>query len=458
MLAIGSEEQRCALDALARDVLRTLGGLEFRAASASAELDASYRLRYEAVVANGWASPGDHPDGLERDADDERAICVVCLDGGTVVGTLRLVTREPGRLLPAERDFDLRLESAGAVCDAGRVVVAPSHRGALSHLVLTGLLARGWLEARALGCERFVGVASPQAIGLYEGLGMKVAVLGPPRPYWGEERQPIEIVGATELAVAVTGGGSDALEDEPAEQEWVAPDDGLSRRELVVRAGSLGAGALVLVGMPPTAAAGGPTSVGAGLTDRRTVEFVTRVDQVGASLTAVGYLTRVKGLASTLLFTRPLPSSGAVASTDDIETARFIVVVQASMATVTALGSAITGHGTGTAEFRLLPGGGARLDDPSSYASGTSIATFAVEFQHNLAIDAPDRAYTSLNADLTQRSARAFQLQGKTYQLGKAGLPWSLRAGGRGVRTDPAVPRSDHFVSGDLGVVDARRR
>jgi N-acyl-L-homoserine lactone synthetase len=451
MLAITSEQERRALDAVARDVLRTLTGLEFRTATSPEEVDATFRLRYEAVVANGWARPEDHPDGRERDADDEHAVCVVCLDGGRVVGCLRLVKPSLGRLLPAERDFDLRLEPEGGVGDAGRVVVAPSHRGALSQLVLTGLMARGWLEARALGFERVVGVASPQAIALYEGLGMRVAALGPPRAYWGEERQPIEILGATESAVSQYA--PPAAEEEPAEED----DEGLSRRDLLVRVGGLSAGALVLVGVP-TAAAGGPAGVGAGPTDRRTVEFVCQIDQVGAGLNGHGYLTHVKGLSDSVLFTRPLPTSGADPSTDDVETARFVLVIQAAIGSITAIGSAIAGHGKGTAEFRLLPGGGARLDDPASFGAGTTVATFAVEFQHNLAIDSPDRAIASFTADLTQKSARAFQLQGRTYQLGKAGLPWSVRASGRGVRTDPETPTSQHFVSGDMGVVDAVNR
>jgi N-acyl-L-homoserine lactone synthetase len=452
MLAIASEEERRALDAVARDVLRTLTGLEFRTATTPEEVDATFRLRYEAVVANGWARPDDHPDARERDADDPHAVSVVCLDGGRVVGCLRLVKPSPGRLLPAERDFDLRLEPEGGVVDAGRVVVAPSHRGALSHLVLTGLVARGWLEARALGFERVVGVASPQAIALYEGLGMRVAVLGPPRPYWGEDRQPIEILGASESAVAQYGA--------PAVVEGVAAGDddeeGLSRRDLLVRVGGLSAGALVLVGVPQAAAAT-PSGVGAGPTDRRTIEFVCQIDQVGAGLAGHGYLTHVKGLSDSLLFTRPLPTSGADPSSDDVEAARFVLVLQAAIGSITAIGSAIAGHGKGTAEFRLLPSGGARLDDPASFG-GTSVATFALEFQHNLAIDAPDRALASFTADLTQKSARAFELQGRSYQLGKAALPWSVRASGRGVRTDPETPTSQHFVSGDMGVVDAVNR
>jgi hypothetical protein len=46
-------------------------------------------------------------------------------------------------------------------------------------------------------------------------------------------------------------------------------------------------------------------------------------------------------------------------------------------------------------------------------------------------------------------------LGGRRVQLGRPALPWGLRASGRGERTDPVTPRSQFFLSGDMGVVDA---
>src|SRR5207247_1520671 len=165
------EAERRALDELAGDLLRTLGALEFRPASSPGEVEATYRLRYDAVITNGWATPADYPDGCEHDADDERAVHVVCLDGERIVGSLRLVRAAPGRPLPTARDFELELDAGGSTIDVGRVVLAPSHRGAIGQLALSGLVARGWLEARALGADRIVGVASTSAIAPYEDLG-----------------------------------------------------------------------------------------------------------------------------------------------------------------------------------------------------------------------------------------------------------------------------------------------
>ena len=109
----------------------------------------------------------------------------------------------------------------------------------------------------------------------------------------------------------------------------------------------------------------------------------------------------------------------------------------------------------GRTRIHHLPAGGARLADPASFAQGRPVATFTAAFQTNLALDSPDHAGAVVGADLTQKSARAFTLGGRRVQLGRPGLAWSLRGSGRGVRTDPATPRSQIVLSGDMGVIDA---
>jgi hypothetical protein len=359
----------------------------------------------------------------------------------------------PGRLLPTERDFDLRIDPPGSAVDAGRVVVAPSHRGARGHLVLAGLAARAWLEARALGLERVVGVGSERAIGLYEGLGMTVTALGPSRWHWGEERSPIEIAGA-EDPLPFVRAPSATTELGPEED---AAEDGVSRRGLLARAGGVAAGVL-LVGLAD-AAAGAPSArgVGAGATDRRTVDFLVRVDQTGRDLSVYGWLTRMEGLSPAQLQVGPTPIASTDPAAVDPSTRRLTVVMSARLQSISALGSAITGHGVGRAEIHFLPSGGARLDDPASFGAGTAIATFTASFQHSLALEEPNRAGAAFSADLIQRSARLFTLSGRRLQLGRPALPWSLRASGRGERTDAATPRSQFFLSGDMGVIDAAR-
>jgi GNAT superfamily N-acetyltransferase len=394
------------------------------------------------------------PEGRERDDHDDVAVHLVCLDAGAVVGTLRVVAPAPGRPLPTERDFGLAIDPPGSAVDVGRVVVAPSHRGARGHLVMAGLAARAWQEARALGLERVVGTGSERAIALYRGLGMQVAELGPSRMFWGEERSPIEIAGAEDALPFVRA--PDGPPAEASEEAGDEPDEeGMSRRSLLARAGGVAAG-VILVGLPEAATAQrGARRIGSGETDRRTIDFLVRVDQAGRDLSVVGWLTRVQGLGPAQLQVGPVPVASTDPAATDPSTRRFTVVVSARLQAISALGSAITGHGSGRAEFHHLPSGGARLDDPASFRSGTTIATFSLTFQHSLAIDDPNRAGASFAADLVQRSARVITLGGRRVQLGRPALPWGLRASGRGERTDPVTPRSQFFLSGDMGVVDA---
>jgi hypothetical protein len=448
---LGHGESRArALDDLAEEILAGLAPLTFRRAATAEEVDAAHKLRFAAVVENGWAPAEAFPDGRERDEDDAGAVHVVCLDAGEVVGAMRLVPPRPGRPLPVERDFGVRVEPPGSAVDAGRVVVAPSHRGGRSQIVMTGLAARGWLEARALGAGRVVGAGSDRAIALYESLGMVVERLGPPRPYWGEDRSPIELSGA-EDAIAVVRG------DLPAEPMDRA-EPAVTRRGLLARAGGV-AGGLVVVGLADAAAAApAPGSVGAGPSDRRTIDFLARADQNGRDLVARGFLTRVQGLGVADLSTAPPGTSSGQPAAADVSTRRFTVVVRARIEAISILGSAITGSGVGTAEIHFLPSGGASFDAPDSFAGGTTVAGFTLRFQHGLALDEPNKAAATFGADLSQRSARVFRLGGRRLQLGRPGLPWSLRAGGRGERLEPTTPVSQHFLSGDLGVVDAVRR
>lgn len=184
-----------SLDRLAAQALERLAPLSFDVATDPAGRDAVLRMRYLCVVAEGWATEADFPDGRERDEYDEEATFVVCRDGYDVAGSLRVVLPSPHRPLPTERDFALRARPAGRVGEVGRIVVAPSARAGRSHLVLAGLCARAWQVLHAGGCDRAVSTAAPDVIELYRALGMRVSVLGPARLHWGVARAPIQIDG-----------------------------------------------------------------------------------------------------------------------------------------------------------------------------------------------------------------------------------------------------------------------
>lgn len=195
-LVADPERRACALDELARRGLARLLPLRFEPVRDPADIDAVLRMRFACVVHAGWATPADYPDGRERDEYDESASFVVCRDGGILAGALRLIPPSPGRPLPIEREFGIRLP-IGAL-EAGRVVVPPEMRAGRSHRVLAGLCARGWLLAREMGYDRVVSAAEPALIELYQAFGMRISELGPQRLYWGATRIPIEIAGAAD--------------------------------------------------------------------------------------------------------------------------------------------------------------------------------------------------------------------------------------------------------------------
>lgn len=183
------------LTGLAEQALARLAPLRFDLARDERERDAVLRMRFECVVAEGWARPEDHPAGRERDAYDDAATFVVCRDGDRLAGSMRVVAPSPGRLLPSEQQFGVRARPVGAVVEVGRLIVAPGMRARQSHRILAGLAARGWLEAVAHRYDRAISSATPELIELYRGLGLRVTVLGPARDHWGARRAPITIEG-----------------------------------------------------------------------------------------------------------------------------------------------------------------------------------------------------------------------------------------------------------------------
>ena len=184
-----------SLERLAVRALERLAPLSFDLATDPAERDAVLRMRYQCVVAEGWATEADFPGGRECDEYEDEATFVVCRDGDEVAGSLRVVLPSDHRPLPTERDFGLRARPAGRVGEVGRIVVSPSARAGRSHLVLAGLCARAWQVLHGGGCDRALSTAAPDVIDLYRALGLRVTVLGPARLHWGVARAPIQIDG-----------------------------------------------------------------------------------------------------------------------------------------------------------------------------------------------------------------------------------------------------------------------
>ena len=235
-------------------------------------------------------------------------------------------------------------------------------------------------------------------------------------------------------------------------------DDAVTRRNLLAGAGATAAGGLLVVGLPdPAQAQRRPRLVGAGPTDRHGIGIICRIDQVGRSFTAIGYLTRVRGLANSALFTRAPARSTNDPRSADSTPARLTLHSQTEIQSLSTVGDVITTIASGSIRFFHQAAGGARFDNPGSFAQGTEVASLRGTFQTNLALDAPNQAGVALTSDLTQARARTFSIGGRRVRVGDRRLPWQLYATGRGHRTEPTTPRAQFFLTGELGVVDAER-
>jgi N-acyl-L-homoserine lactone synthetase len=209
-------------DAIAAEILSALAPMQFREAASEPERMECLRLRYRAVVEMRMAAAADFPNGLESDDFDASAIHILGLDDGRSIATSRIVLPLPGRSLPTEAAYGLRLPGAGVVVEFGRVVVDPGYRGD-GHSVFMGLAARGWLSMRARGYTTAIGATPRRLIALFEALGITVTVLGEPRSYWGEERYPIlcdsrPAIERLEREWLAGEGGPPPAPDEPKDQ------------------------------------------------------------------------------------------------------------------------------------------------------------------------------------------------------------------------------------------------
>jgi N-acyl-L-homoserine lactone synthetase len=185
-----SESLASLVDEVAAKMAQVAAPLTFRAVQSADEKAIAYRLRYQAVIERGWARPEEFPDEMERDCYDGRSIHILGWHGDIAVATARVVLPIPGALLPTEEAFSLTVEPRGKVTESGRLVVSRTHSSS-QHRIIAALLGQSWLEARARGYQYFCGNVSSGMLRLYKRVGMFVTLLGPPRPYWGEERYPL---------------------------------------------------------------------------------------------------------------------------------------------------------------------------------------------------------------------------------------------------------------------------
>jgi N-acyl-L-homoserine lactone synthetase len=186
---LAPSEQAIA-DAIAAHFIASAAPIRFSVAQSPSEREAAYRLRYEVVVEQGWASPEKFRSGLEQDDYDAQAIHLIGWAGQNPVATTRLVFPTAGKLLPTEAEFELRVEPQGQVVDGTRAIVTRAYSDD-HHRIFAGLLGCAWFEIQTRGFYYLCGAAVPAMIRLCRSFGYQISVLGPARPYWGETRYPI---------------------------------------------------------------------------------------------------------------------------------------------------------------------------------------------------------------------------------------------------------------------------
>ena len=211
-----------------------------------------------------------------------------------------------------------------------------------------------------------------------------------------------------------------------------------NRRDFIV-----GAGTGLVVGFPGAAQAA-VRPVGVAPEARESIGVIGTILQDGPVLTGFGWLTQVAGLGDHDLFTDPARRGAPTARL------RWHAVVR--VAAIDVLPALFFGTGAGRLRIFYASNGGAKVDDPASFASGRLVARYAGEFRNIQTVIAPDHAVTQIIGELSQRSAHRFVVRGKHRQLGRVGLRQRLEASGPATRTEPTIPRSVRYVAGGITI------
>lgn len=183
--------------------------LEVVSANSQELLDHVFRLRHQVYcVERGFEEVSEHPNGRERDGDDDRSLHSLVLDRitGAAAGTVRLILPQPGNDLPVlrlttarGRKVDLPLRSTGevsrfAVAKAFRrqfeagAGAARGRRMALP-LVTFGLVQAIVTMSSAGGITHIVAMMEPALLRLLRRMGIEFHPLGEPLEHHGL-RQP----------------------------------------------------------------------------------------------------------------------------------------------------------------------------------------------------------------------------------------------------------------------------
>jgi hypothetical protein len=204
--------------------------------------------------------------------------------------------------------------------------------------------------------------------------------------------------------------------------------------------------ALFVALVPAAAAAQSPSSLGESQGGDSALEYIGMIEQTGSQFAAIGYLTHMKGLMPSQLFT------GAVSEA----TAKFTFSATAEIMNHAQVGSTISIGAPGQLSIYFNPAGGANFNDPASFTQGTLIAVINLRFFNVLSVIAPDLGMSSGSAHGWQETVTSFVLDGQTYRIGVQGLTHNLTLSGKGVRTNPVTPASTtEFASSSVTTREA---
>ena len=220
-------------------------------------------------------------------------------------------------------------------------------------------------------------------------------------------------------------------------------DQGLSRRRVLTGAGLAVAGGVATAAATSTAVGADAGRVAMGRKGSTAAEFRGRISQTGNSgqiFTAYGYLTAADGAASTDLF----------AGSPKSETTALLTLYATGTLTTRVFDTAVHALDiSGSLDVYQRSAAGASFGDPSSFAVGTKVASFAMTLQDVLTVFSPGKGLPTLTGDMAQSFSGMLGggLSGKRFGL--AGLNLRLFATGLGTLIDPATSNSLLEIAGN---------
>jgi hypothetical protein len=200
---------------------------------------------------------------------------------------------------------------------------------------------------------------------------------------------------------------------------------------------------VLIVGLLPLRSAkAAPLQVGIGTAGQNAFEFIGRVDQNGLDFTGFGYLTYIRDLDNTEIYTDSLSPSE--------DTARFTYVATATLTSRAILTDVFVINSQGTITFYFTESPPDRsFDDSASFASGTPIATASMRYQDILLVRGFNEGIATGVSELIQLNAPAFTLNSQSYQFGQSNLLYRLSTIGNGTRTNVDPPISSVLLAGN---------